>query len=196
MQNCSFYNHLLEEDDEPFTFPSGLLDGPVQQCFEDEEVAAPLELLDVYDRMIRHQSSLASPPEGFLIKSRDHLLAMKASPTSIASTFLEEKYRTIDFLLTDTCWLKVQCLVELIWFHSFLIIENHVVENPDEIVVNIGRQGFTEATSRLHEFLTSTEFSRYVCIVFAIKETTIFQRTVVVVSRNSKFIIGFHRETR
>ena len=184
-----------EEDDEPFTFPSGLLDGPVQQCFEDEEVAAPLELLDVYDRMIRHQSSLASPPEGFLIKSRDHLLAMKASPTSITSTFLEEKYRTIDFLLTDTCWLKVQCLVELIWFHSFLIIENHVVENPDEIVVNIGRQGFTEATSRLHEFLTSTEFSRYVCIVFAIKETTIFQRTVVVVSRNSKFIYFEFLET-
>ena len=105
------------------------------KCFEDEEVAAPLELLDVYDRMIRHQSSLASPPEGFLIKSRDHLLAMKASPTSIAFTFLEEKYRTIDFLFTDTCWLKVQCLVELIWFHSFLIIENHVVENPDETVV-------------------------------------------------------------
>lgn len=165
------------------------------KCFEDEEVAAPLELLDVYDRMIRHQSSLASPPEGFLIKSRDHLLAMKASPTSIASTFLEEKYRTIDFLLNDTCWLKVQCLVELIWFHTFLIIENHVVENPDEIVVNIGRQGFTEATSRLHEFLTSTEFSRYVCIVFAIKETTIFQRTVVVVSRNSKFIYFEFLET-
>ena len=95
--------NACEEDDEPFTFPSGLLDGPVQQCFEDGEVAAPLELLDVYDRMMRHQSSLASPPEGFLIKSRDHLLAMKASPTSIASTFLEEKYRTIDFLLTDTC---------------------------------------------------------------------------------------------
>ena len=62
-----------EEDDEPFTFPSDLFDGPVRQCFEDEEVAAPLELLDVYDRMMRHQSSLASPPEGFLIKSRDHL---------------------------------------------------------------------------------------------------------------------------
>ena len=76
-----------EEDDEPFTFPSDLFDGPVRQCFEDEEVAAPLELLDVYDRMMRHQSSLASPPEGFLIKSRDHLLALKASPTSIASPF-------------------------------------------------------------------------------------------------------------
>ena len=177
----------------PFTFPSDLFDGPVQQCFEDEEVAAPLELLDVYDRMMRHQSSLASPPEGFLIKSRDHLLALKASPTSIASPFLEEKYRTIDFLLTDTCWLKVQCLVELIWFHSFLIIENHIVENPDEIVVNIGRQGFTEATSRLHEFLTSTEFSRYVCIVFAVKETTISQRTVVV--EIAKFIYFEFLET-
>ena len=81
----------------------------------------------------------------------------------------------------------------MIWFHSFLIIENHVVENPDEIVVNIGRQGFTEATSRLHEFLTSTELSRYVCIVFAVKETTIFQRTVVV--EIAKFIYFEFLET-
>ena len=100
-----------------------MLDGPARQCSDDEDVSAPQELLDVYKCITRHQSILASPPEGFLIKSRDHLLAMNASPSSIASTLLEEKYRAVNFLLTDNYWLKVQCLAELMWFHSFLIIE-------------------------------------------------------------------------
>ena len=66
----------------------------------------------------RHQSILASPPEGLLIKSRDHLLAMNASPSSIACTLLEEKYRAVNFLLTDNYWLKVQCLAELMRFNT------------------------------------------------------------------------------
>ena len=66
----------------------------------------------------RHQSILASPPEGLLIKSQDHLLAMNASPSSIACTLLEEKYRAVNFLLTDNYWLKVQCLAELMRFNT------------------------------------------------------------------------------
>lgn len=119
----------------------------------------------------RHQSILASPPEGLLIKSRNHLFAMNASTSSIASTLLEEKYRAVNFLLTDNYWLKVQCLAELMWFHSFLIIENLIEENRDKIITNIGRQGFTEV--RLNKFFTSTRFSWYVCIVFPAKEMTI-----------------------
>ena len=155
-----------EEDDEPFTFPSELLDGPVRACFEDEDVDVPLELLDVYDRFTRHESSFSSPPDESFNKCRGHLLSLKISPCSVVSSFMEQKNTAIDFLLSDTCWAKVQPFVELHWFHSFLIIENHIVENPDETVINISRQGFTEATSRLHEFFTSTEFAQYVCILF------------------------------
>ena len=89
------------------------------QCSEDEDVAAPQELLDVYKASVNSSESTRR----ILIKSRDHLLAMNASPSSIASTLLEEKYRAVNFLLTDNYWLKVQCLAELMWFHSFLIIE-------------------------------------------------------------------------
>ena len=137
------------------------------QCFEDEDVAAPQELLDVYKASVNSSEST----KRILIKSRDHLLAMNASPSSIASTLLEEKYRAVNFLLTDNYWLKVQCLAELMWFHSFLIIENLMEENRDKIIINIGRQGFTEV--RLNKFFTSTRFSRYVCIVFPAKEMTI-----------------------
>lgn len=137
------------------------------QCSEDEDVAAPQELLDVYKASVNSSEST----KRILIKSRDHLLAMNASPSSIASTLLEEKYRAVNFLLTDNYWLKVQCLAELMWFHSFLIIENLMEENRDKIIINIGRQGFTEV--RLNKFFTSTRFSRYVCIVFPAKEMTI-----------------------
>lgn len=137
------------------------------QCSEDEDVAALQELLDVYKASVNSSEST----KRILIKSRDHLLAMNASPSSIASTLLEEKYRAVNFLLTDNYWLKVQCLAELMWFHSFLIIENLMEENRDKIIINIGRQGFTEV--RLNKFFTSTRFSRYVCIVFPAKEMTI-----------------------
>lgn len=137
------------------------------QCSEDEDVAALQELLDVYKASVNSSESTRR----ILIKSRDHLLAMNASPSSIASTLLEEKYRAVNFLLTDNYWLKVQCLAELMWFHSFLIIENLIKENRDKIIINIGRQGFTEV--RLNKFFTSTRFSRYVCIVFPAKEMTI-----------------------
>ena len=137
------------------------------QCSENEDVAAPQELLDVYKASVNSSESTRR----ILIKSRDHLLAMNASPSSIASTLLEEKYRAVNFLLTDNYWLKVQCLAELMWFHSFLIIENLIEENWDKIIINIGRQGFTEV--RLNKFFTSTRFSRYVCIVFPAKEMTI-----------------------
>lgn len=137
------------------------------QCSEDEDVAAPQELLDVYKASVNSSESTRR----ILIKSRDHLLAMNASPSSIASKLLEEKYRAVNFLLTDNYWLKVQCLAELMWFHSFLIIENLTEENRDKIIINIGRQGFTEV--RLNKFFTSTRFSRYVCIVFPAKEMTI-----------------------
>lgn len=137
------------------------------QCSEDEDVAAPQELLDVYKASVNSSESTRR----ILIKSRDHLWAMNASPSSIASTLLEEKYRAVNFLLTDNYWLKVQCLAELMWFHSFLIIENLIEENRDKIIIDIGRQGFTEV--RLNKFFTSTRFSRYVCIVFPAKEMTI-----------------------
>lgn len=169
-----------EEDDESFTFPSEFLDGPVRACFEDEDVDVQLELLDIYDRFTRHESSLSSPSDECFNKCREHLLAMKTSPCSVVSSFMAEKNAAIDFLLTDTCWTKVLPFIELVWFHSFLIIENHIVEHPEEIVINISRQGFTEATSRLHEFFTSTEFSQYVCIVFGVSEVTHPQRSVAI----------------
>lgn len=157
-----------------------MLDGPVRACFEDEDVDVQLELLDIYDRFMRHESSLSSPSDECFNKCQEHLLAMKTSTCSVVSSFMAEKNAAIDFLLTDTCWTKVPPFIELVWSHSFLIIENHIVKHPEEIVINISRQGFTEATSRLHEF------SQHVRIVFGVSEVTHPQWSVAI--KVAKFI--------
>ena len=41
-------------------------------------------------------------------------------------------------------------------------------------------QGFKEATSRLHKFFSSTEFSQYVCIVYGVNEMTTPQLSVAI----------------
>ncbi|RMX60655.1 hypothetical protein pdam_00021130 [Pocillopora damicornis] len=103
-----------EEDDKLFTFPSDVLDGPMLQCSEDEDVAAPQELLDVYKASVNSSKSTRR----ILIKSRDHLLAMNASPSLIASTLLEEKYRAVNFLLTDNYWLKIEKAPNVLYRHG------------------------------------------------------------------------------
>ncbi|KAJ7350134.1 hypothetical protein OS493_038316 [Desmophyllum pertusum] len=167
-----------EEDDEPFTFPSELLDGPVLASFEDESIAIPMELLEIYQQLLSHESILASPPAEDMMKFRNLLTSFKAS--NAVSSFVEEMNNAIDFLLNESSSIKVQSFVKLVWFHSFLMVENHVVENPDEIVVDIGRQGFTGVTSTLHEFFTSSDFSRYVCALFDARASTPPQRAIAV----------------
>ena len=139
------YQDINQENEEPYTFPCDMLDGPVRACFEDDEVATPLELLDIFERLTRHESTLSSPPDEFFINSRTRLLSMKTE--LVVSPFQEQKNSMIDLMVNDACWIsKVQPFLKLIWFHVFLLIENHIVENHEEIVVDIGRQGFTEMT--------------------------------------------------
>lgn len=54
-----------EECDEPFSFPSQFFEGPVRASFEDEEVPIPMELMEIYQQFLTHESILASPPADF-----------------------------------------------------------------------------------------------------------------------------------
>ena len=53
--------HEFEDDDDPFSFPSELLDGPARASFDDDEVAIPMELTEVYHQLLTHESILAIP---------------------------------------------------------------------------------------------------------------------------------------
>lgn len=173
------YQDINQENEEPYTFPCDMLDGPVRACFEDDEVATPLELLDIFERLTRHELTLSHPPNEFFINSRTRLLSMKTE--LVVCPFQEQKNSMIDLMVNDACWIsKVQPFLKLIWFHVFLLIENHIVETHEEIVVDIGRQGFTEVTGVLHQFFNGNDFSRYVSIVFGVNESTPPQRAVAI----------------
>ncbi|XP_020610138.1 uncharacterized protein LOC110048702 [Orbicella faveolata] len=169
--------HEYGEDDDPFSFPSELLDGPARASFEDDEVAIPMELMEVYRQLLTHESILATPPQEVMMSILDLLPSMKSNAVS---TFWEEKNNAIDCLLSESSLEKVKCFAKLVWFHYYLMVENHVVENPDEILVEIGRQGFTAVTSSLHKFFIGIDFSRYVCALFDATASTPPQRAVAV----------------
>jgi len=48
-------------------------------CFKNDEVATPLELLEVFDRLTRHESTLSIPPEEFLTSCQYFFLETKCS---------------------------------------------------------------------------------------------------------------------
>ena len=167
-----------EECDEPFSFPSQFFEGPVRASFEDEEVPIPMELMEIYQQFLTHESILASPPADFFRTIPDFLLSQKKN--NVVSTFLEDKNNAIDTLLNERSSNKVQTFVQLVWFHCFLMLENFIVENAEEIVVNISRQNFTEVTSSLHEFFTGSDFSSYVCALFNVSQTSPPQRAITI----------------
>lgn len=52
------------------------------------------------------------------------------------------------------------------WFHSFLAMESHIVENPDDLDIKVTRGDFTTATGKLNQLFASPEFSRYILCLF------------------------------
>ena len=90
--------HEREEDDDPFSFPSELLDGHARASFEVDEVAIPMELTEVYRQLLAHESLLATPPEEVIMTILDLLTSMRSDDDF--STFCKEKNNAIDCLLT------------------------------------------------------------------------------------------------
>lgn len=142
-----------------------------------------MDLTEVYPQLLTHESILATPSEEVMMRLLDILSSKKSM--NVVSTFREEKKNAIDCLLSESSLEKVKCFLKIVWFHSFLMVERHLVENPDEIVFKIGRQGFFEVRSSLHEFFNSIEFSRYVCALFDVTQMQPPQKAVAVELANS-----------
>ena len=121
-----------EEDDDPFSFPSELLDGPTRASFEDDELAIPMEFTEVYHQLLAHESVLATPPEEVLTRIMDLLTSMKSEDA--VNTLGEEKNNAIKCLLSESSFDKAKCFAKLRWFHYYLMVESHVytTKNFDE----------------------------------------------------------------
>jgi len=173
----------IEEDVEAFLFSGDWLDQQLEASFDVVE-PVPMEMSEMYDRLMSHESILATPQEESYTKCREFLLQKKTS--SPLNAFFEDKNYAIEYLTAETPNNKLLSFIRLVWFHSFLMVENFIAESPeDEIVVKISRQGFTDVTSSLHEFLTSEVFSGYVCALFNTSKCTLAQRALALDLSNS-----------
>lgn len=65
---------------------------------------------------------------------------------------------------------KATAFVNLTWFHLCEIFNDHIIENPDEVIGNISRGGFTECTAKLHQFLNSPRFQQHTKALFTCTE--------------------------
>ena len=168
------------EEGEDFSFPVEMFDGPPQASFEVEDLI-PLGLNDLLSRIERCESILSTPPDlqespPEVVKS---LKILETSPFAVAenetiSSLLQQDQETKD---------KLEAFYKLVWYHIFLIYRIHISENAansDDLVVEIGRQNFTEVTARLNEFWCSQEFRTYVAALFKTTYFTPVQKTVAV----------------
>ena len=83
----------VEEDDVHFSFPSELQDGPVRALFEDVDV--PMDMMEIYSRLLAHESSLATPPAECMTKCQEFLT------NDPGSTFVDDKNNAVDTLLSE-----------------------------------------------------------------------------------------------
>ena len=169
------------KEGEDFSFPVETFDGPTQASFEVEDLI-PLGLNELLSRIERCESILSTPPDlqpeppPELVKS---LKIHETSPFAVAenetiSSLLQQDQETKD---------KLKAFYKLVWYHIFLIYRIHISENAcnsDDLVVEIGRQNFTEVTARLNEFWCSQEFRTYVAALFKTTYFTPVQKTVAV----------------
>lgn len=71
--------------------------------------------------------------------------------------------------------------MKIVWFHYNLVVESHMVENPDKTIVETGHRGFTRVRSNLQEFFfNNIEFLCHVCALVDATVSTSPQRAVTV----------------
>jgi len=129
----------------------------------------------VYDELLKPDSELSSPPVS--IDINEILVSMKiANPLS---EFARDKNSSIQELLENLLD-KAAAFVNLCWFCLYEIFTDHIVqndENPEEVIVNISRGGFTGCTAKLHQFLNSPLFRDYTKGLFNCTEVSPPQMT-------------------
>lgn len=149
---------LEERDgDETFTFPSEVCDDPVASYYEqgDEEIAT--DIVQVYNELAKPDSELSSPPAS--IEVREILTSMKIGKP--LSERAEEKNLCIQQLVDESSEDKTTAFTKLVWLLFYQLFKDHIIENPDEVIFNISRGGFTGCTAKVHKFLNSPTFVEY-----------------------------------
>lgn len=160
-----------------FDFPIDVDDGMVRAYFQREGLEENLTVAEIFQRLESHESQLSTPPPGYLNLTA---LLQELRVSSPCTAFSQMVNRAVEALLVPALSTNVKSFVDLMWFHSFLGMENHIIENADDLSIKVGRGDFTTATAKLHELFISPEFSLYTRCLFNTSACTAAQRSVAV----------------
>ena len=160
-----------------YQFPIDVCDGLVQAYFESDDTEVDLNVAELFYQMENRQSELSRPPqEGFDVRAVLNALKVH-TPGSEYSQMVNE---ALDCLKEPHLSENLKAFVDVVWFHSFLALENHIVENPDELEVKVSKGDFFLATANFHALLYSSEFLQYVKCLFNVSTFTSAQRSAAV----------------
>ena len=154
-----------------------MCDGLVQAYFENEDTEVDLNVAELFYQMENQQSELSRPPqEGFDIMAVLNALKVQTP----GSEYRQMVNEALDCLKEPRLSENLKAFVDIVWFHSFLVMENHIVENPDELEVKVSKGDFFLATAKFHALLHSSEFLQYIKCLFNVSTYTSAQRSAAV----------------
>ncbi|KAK2555829.1 hypothetical protein P5673_022470 [Acropora cervicornis] len=149
----------------------------VQSYFEREDTNLEVSVTQLFEQMENHESELSCPPsEGLDTMSLLRNLKVN-TPSSDFSRMVNEN---VEMLLEERFMNNVKAFVDIMWFHSFLALESHIVENPDNLDIKVTRGDFTTATGKLNQLFASPEFYRYILCLFNAPACSTAQRSIAV----------------
>ena len=158
-----------------YHFPIEMSDGMVHAYFEREDTDVGVTIAQLYEKMERHESELSRPStEGLDTKA----ILSQLIVDSPCSDYSRSENEAVAKLLETDHSENVQAFVNIMWFHSFVALEQHIIENSDEIDVNVSRADLTRATAKLHGLLRSDEFSHYTVCLFSVSSCSPGQRSI------------------
>ena len=149
----------------------------VQSYFEREDCVLDVSVAQLFELMESHESELSSPPSEGLDQTSLLENLKGNTPCSDFSCTVNEQG---DMLLEDRFSVNVKAFIDIMWFYSFMALENHVIENPDDLDIKVTRGDFTTATSKLHKLFASPIFSRYILCLFNASTCSTAQRSICV----------------
>ena len=83
--------------------------------------------------MENHESDLSCPPsEG--LDTRCLLRNLKVNMSS--SDHSQIVNENVEMLFKEHFANNIKAFIDIMWFHSFLALESHIVENPDDLDIN------------------------------------------------------------
>ena len=83
--------------------------------------------------MENHESELSRPPsEG--LDTRCLLRNLKVNMSSSDCSQIVNK--NVEMLFEERFANNIKAFIDIMWFHSFLALESHIFENPDDLDIN------------------------------------------------------------